>query len=108
MSLKPALFVAAAVVAAALLLGVSGRSAGQPKGAAGADERAGQLEKKLEQPTPSRWQMQTVPFETVGGNPPVRYTAGHILYLLDTQTGTLVRFSSNDPKHEPVQMFPKK
>ena len=39
-------------------------------------------------------------------HPPIRYVSGHNVYLLDTQTGTLLRFGSTGT--EGVQLYPKK
>jgi hypothetical protein len=112
--MKPALVVAA-VVAAALIFGLSNPSIGQPKGDGGLDEHLSRMEKKLDQiekrleqlekAQPGRWQLQTIPVEQVTAtNPPVRYAPSNTVFLLDTQTGTLVRFSGNDS----TQLHPKK
>jgi hypothetical protein len=98
------------LVAAALLFG---QSASQPKGESSPEGRPGQLEKKPEQAgkeSPSgRWQMQIVQQETtmnVANQRPVRYVSGHFVYLLDTQTGTLLRFHSSGT--DATQLYPKK
>lgn len=117
MSTKPAFVVAAALVATAVILGLSNPSAGQPKAESGLDERLNRIEKRLEQiekkleqleksSSGGRWQMQTLSIESVSSaTPPTRYVSGSTVYLLDTQTGTLWRFQTG---LNPEQLHPRK
>jgi hypothetical protein len=115
--MKPTMVIVALLVVAAVIFGLANASVGQPKPDSGSEDRLARIEKRLEQidkrleqlekTAPGRWQMQTLQQESVTSTAqPVRYAPNSTAYLLDTQTGTLVRF--NSATGEVSQLHPKK
>ncbi len=107
--MKAILAFAAVVVAAAALFDRCSPSAGQAKGDRSPEGRANQPEKgPMQAGKPSstgRWQMQIVQQQTVN-NQRITLWSSHVVYLLDTQTGTLLKFDPGST--EPTQLYPKK